>query len=234
MNQDLIQKAVDEALAGNWGEAIEANKEILKGDPNDIECLNRLARAYAESGNLTKAKELAQKVLKLDPFNNIAQRSLDKWKNLRKSDVTSSPTHSGLEIFLEEPGKTKVVPLIHLGDLKVLAKIDTGDEVNLNPHPHKASITTFDGKYVGRLSDDLSARLRNLIEAGNEYKVFIKSSDPKEVKIFIKETKKSEKTKNIQSFPGEKVEYVSFTPPELVHKKEDTPVEAPDVEDGEA
>ena len=67
----------------------------------------------------------------------------------------------------------------------------------------------------------MSARLRQLTKYGNEYKVYIKAVTEKDVKIFIRETKRADKLRDIPSFPGEKIEYVSFTPPELVHSKED-------------
>ena len=119
--------------------------------------------------------------------------------------------------FLEEPGKTKMMYVMHQGDPKVIATLDAGDEVRLDSHSHRLEILTEDGKYVGRLPDDLSARIKMLISCGNEYKVVIKSLDQAGVKILLRETKNKSGT---PSFPAEKIEYVSFTPPELVHKND--------------
>lgn len=245
MRDDLVQKAVAAALAGGWEEAIKLNKQILKKEKKDVEALNRLARAYAEQGSTTKAKRIAKRVIKIDPFNKIALKSLEKWKKLEKGKtIVSGP--SSAEAFLEEPGKTKIVSLLHLGASGILAKLDSGDEVKLNPHKHRVSITTLDGRYIGRLSDDVAARLRKLIRLGNEYQALIKSvtlqapltakqqallnpkgqalltkpTDSQDVKIFIRETKRAEGLKDVPSFPTEKINYISFTPPELVHKKE--------------
>jgi hypothetical protein len=220
MKEDTAQKAIKLALAGEWEKAIKVNKKILKETPKDTDALNRLARAYAEVGNLKKAKETAKKVLKIDPFNNIAQKALSKWKSLKKSG-DKSQVASSAEAFLEEPGKTKIVSLLHLGAPKTLAGLDTGDELKLNTHKHRVSVTTQDGKYVGRLADDISARLRELVRYGNEYQVLVKSIDPQEsVKVFIREIKRSPKLSDIPSFSTEKIDYISFTPPELVHKKD--------------
>lgn len=220
MDEELAQKAVSAAISGNWEIALKLNKVILKENSKDIDALNRLARAYAELGEMDQAKKVAKKVLKLDPFNAIASKSLEKWKKLRKGEtIVSGP--SSAQAFLEEPGKTKIVTLLHLGDKKVIAKLDSGDEVRLNPASHRVSVIAMDGKYIGRLSDDLSARLRKLIKYGNEYQVFIKSIEKDTVKIFIKETKRAEKLADIPSFSSEKIDYISFTPPELVHKKEE-------------
>ncbi len=218
--RDLAQEAIEKALDCEWDQAIELNKEILKNDPSDIDALNRLARAYSEKGNIKKAKETSQKVLKIDPYNSIALKCISKWKNAQKIDLAKS-TPTNAQIFLEEPGKTKVVSLIHLGSKCIIANLDAGDEVVINSHSHRVSITTLDGKYIGRLPDNLSARLRKLINMGNKYESFIKSISPTEVKVFIREKSKCPKLADIPSFSTEKIDYISFTPPELVHKKED-------------
>jgi len=219
MKDDLAQKAVSLALSGNWEEALLVNKKILQDDLKDVDALNRQARAYAELGKLSKAKACAKKVLKIDPFNTIALKSLEKWKELKRGEALKS-TPTSPQTFLEEPGKTKILSLIHLGDYKVIAKLDSGDEITLNTRSHRISALSNDGKYVGRLPDDLSARLKKLIKLGNEYLAFIKFANAKEVRVFIRETKRARKLADIPSFSTEKIEYVSFTPPELVHKKE--------------
>lgn len=216
---DLAQKAILSALSCEWQKAIDINEEIIKKYPHDTDALNRLARAHAELGKYKKAKETAQKVLKIDPFNTIALKALSKWKNIHKSKIRpSTPTNA--HIFLEEPGKTKMVSLLHLGCITVLANLDAGDEVILNTHSHRVSVMTNDGKYIGRLPDNLSANLRKLIKMGNIYKTFIKSTTCTEVKVFIREMKRSEKLSDIPSFSSEKIDYISFTPPELIHKKD--------------
>ncbi|KKR29029.1 MAG: hypothetical protein UT61_C0037G0002 [Candidatus Woesebacteria bacterium GW2011_GWA1_39_8] len=220
MNTDLAQEAISLALSGNWQGALKINEEILKENPSDVDALNRLARAYSETGNFRKAKETAQKVLKIDPFNTIATKSIEKWKGLKKGE-TYSQKPSNPHYFLEEPGKTKILTLIHAGSPKVLAKLDSGDEIHLNTHSHRVCVQTVNGKYIGRLPDDLSARLRKLIQLGNTYQVIVKSVNTHEAKIFIRETYRAPSLKDVPSFSAERIDYVSFTPPELVHKKEE-------------
>lgn len=217
---DLAQQAIYNALSCEWVKAVNVNEEILKENPSDVDALNRLARAQAELGKFKKARETAKKVVKLDPFNTIALKSISKWKNMQKGEnYPSSPTKA--QIFLEEPGKTKIISLLHLGSVKILASLDAGDEVFLNTHSHRVSVTLPDGKYIGRLPDNLSAHLRKLIKMGNDYQIFIKSVTFSEVKVFIRETNRSPKLTDIPSFSSEKIDYISFTSPELVHKKED-------------
>ena len=226
MDFDLTQKAVALALRGNWEEAIKLNKQILKDSPSDTDALNRLARAYAESMQIDEAKKTAEKVLKIDPFNRIAMKSIKKWKGLKidskNQNVNKSTTngHTLQNVFLEEPGKTTICSLLFPGDSKTIASLDCGDEVFMSPTNHRVSINNSEGKYVGRLADDLSARIRKFLKTGNEYRVFVKSIDDLSVKVFIKEIKRAEKLEDQPSFPTEKIEYATFTPPELVHKKE--------------
>lgn len=226
MNNDLAQESILCALSGNWQKAVELNLQILKAEPQNTESLNRLARAYSEIGKTTLAKKTSQEVLKIDPFNSIAAKSLEKWKVLKKGKSFASHSINS-ETFLEEPGRTKVVTLLHLGDPKTLVKLDSADEVKLDHHSHRVSVMSQDGKYVGRLPDDLSARMKKLITQGNVYQTFIMSVDKAEVKVFIREVERSAKLADIQSFQTEKIDYVSFTPPELVHSKDEIELSIP-------
>lgn len=222
MEMSLAQKAVKFALQRKWKEAIAANLEILASQPQDTDALNRLARAYSEMGEIGKARTTAQKVLKIDPVNPIAVKCLERWKTISKVKKDSGRVYS-VDAFLEEPGKTKLVSLFHTGDQSVFANLDPGEEVKLVPFAHRVSVNTYDGRYIGRLSDDLAARLKNLIKSGNKYQTFVKSVEPKNVTVFIREVERGEKSKDIASFPQEKIDYVAFTPPELVHS--DQPLE---------
>jgi len=216
MEISLAQKAIKLALAGKWQEAKEVNLEILKINPNDTDSLNRLAKSYAELGEISKARSIAQKVTLIDPGNSIAQKCLEKWRSVKNTDKNPS-TAISVDSFLEESGKTKLVALLNPGGREVFINLDPGEEVKINSHAHRVSVVTQDDKYIGRLPDDLSARLRNLIKGGNKYQV-----DSKEIVVFIRETAKGKSVKDMHSFQAEKIDYVSFTPPELVHK--DTPV----------
>ena len=228
MDTSLAQRAIEAALAHNWDEAIKLNLQILKLTRNDVDSLNRLCRAYIEAGQIKKAKEVAKKAVKIDPVNTITQRTLKKLQTLKSSDIhNETPVIS--ESFLEEPGKTKLIGLIHPGDDKILAGLSAGNQVTLLPHPHRVSIMTGDGKYVGRLPDDLAARLRRLIKLGFKYQTLVKSIEGRNIKVFVRELEKGKDEDGRSSFPPEKIDYVSFTPPELVHKE--TP-EIPVAEEG--
>ena len=222
MDKDLAHQAVSAALCGNWKDAITLNKEILKSDNKSVDALNRLARAFAETGDTTKATKISKKVLVIDPHNSIAVKCLEKWKGFEEGEVSFKTGPSSINDFIEEPGKTKLVALIHIGNPKLLSKLDSGDEVKLNPHGHRMSVVTGDGKYIGRLPDDVGAKLKTLIKMGNEYKVIVKCSDPKVIRVFLRETKSSPELKDIPSFTHDKIDYISFTSPGLINKKSST------------
>lgn len=214
MDTNLAPTAINLAIRGNWHEALNINLQILGSDKNNIDALNRLARCYSELEQIGKARETAQKVLQIDPNNQIAQKCITKYKNYKKSKRISDEINPS-EAFLEEPGKTKIIELLNLGSPQAICSVNTGDLVSMVTHSHKVSVMSQDNKYLGRLPDDLAVRIRSLIKSGNKYMIYIKSSSEKAVIIFVKEV--LNKTKN-PSFPQEKIDYVSYTPPELVYE----------------
>jgi hypothetical protein len=220
MDSDLAHKAVSLALSGNWQEALTVNLAILKLTPEDTDAMNRVARVYGELGEVEKAKKYSLAVLKIDSTNSIAGKALNKWKDMKPGKASGHHSStSSAEAFLEDPGKTKIVPLLHLGCQAVLSTLDAGDKIKLDYHCHRVAAVTVDGKYIGRLPDDLSARIKKLVALENKYEALIKSIDPlTQVKIFVREVARGKKAAKIFSFPGEKLEYVSFTSPELVDK----------------
>src|SRR5689334_20315625 len=78
--KSLETQAVQAALSTDWPKAIELNKQILKLDDSNIESYNRIGRAYSESGDLEKARSSYRSVLRLDPYNSIALKNLERLK----------------------------------------------------------------------------------------------------------------------------------------------------------
>lgn len=214
MNENLVRKAINLALKCQWKEAIKVNKLMLKEDKLDIEALNRLSRAYFEIGDTKKAISISNKVIKIEPSNKIAIRSIEKCKRNISCNDKSKAKNNGEQnidasVFLEEIGKTKLINLINLGSSAYISKLYSGDEVKLQTHSHRATITSYDNVYLGRLPDDLSARIKLLVKGGNTYKVFIKSICSSEVTIFIREVKRGKGMENTMSFPMDKSESIN-------------------------
>lgn len=222
MHDDQHQKAIDLALAGQWKEAVTANLAALRGDAKNVDTLNRLARAYLETGFKTKALEIYKKVLRIDKFNNIATKNIEFLKNYKIERGSTKHVHlqASNTMFLEEPGLTKTVTLIRPGDPKTLSHVRAGDEIAIAAREHSVCATNLTGQYLGRFSDDLASRLGNFIKGGNKYQAWVRSIDNLTLKIFIKETFRSPKFASVPSFPlTEKLSYAAFTPPELVHEE---------------
>ncbi|MBP6980001.1 tetratricopeptide repeat protein [Candidatus Curtissbacteria bacterium] len=207
-NEDktLEGQAVSAALDYNWELAIEINKKILKNNPNHIETLNRLARAYFETGNITKSRQTYKSVTDLDGFNVIAKKNLTRLNRLSSDQKT--PTLEGdkqnfRELFQKlasEPGKTKVVTLVKIGDQNLLSKLASGDKLKISPKKHSIELCTYDNKHVGNLPDDLSFKLLKLITAGNTFECCIKSVTQKEVQVILFEITRAKALANLPSF----------------------------------
>lgn len=185
MDSALAQDAINQALEGNWGKAIEVNSTILRSEPEDIDALNRLARAYAETGSLEKAKSATKKVLKLDPTNAIATKCLDKWANFKKPNNIPHSSKNVAKIFIEEGTKTKIIGLINLGEQSVIGSLDCGDNIKLSAAKHRVNILTQDNKYIGRFPDNLALNFINLMNTGASFESVIKSVTKDEVKVLV-------------------------------------------------
>ncbi len=202
MDPQLVDRAIKSALAQNWKEAIRINQELIDVNKEDVAALNRLAYAYLKSGSIAGAKTTYKKVLKIDKYNPIALKNLKWLTNLTKSDIhqdlsaAPSPT-----IFLEEPGKTKIVTLVNPAPFRILCNIMTSQQVVLHPKKHSIEIRSSKGVYIGALPDDISHRLLRFITSGNTYDAYVKNVEKNVVSIFIRELKRSRKYLHIPSFP---------------------------------
>ncbi len=193
--------AITASLQARWPDAINANLDILEGSPRDTSALNRLGIAYLKTKQPGNAKKVFLKVLSLDPFNSIAKTNLKKSspkfsKDYDNTSILSNHTFS----FIEEPGKSKVIPLANLGEPNVVATLYTGLEVELKIAARKVKVATVGEKYIGSLPDDISIHLIRLIKSGYKYQTLIKLADTISVQVYIKEIKNSKKLKGIPSF----------------------------------
>jgi tetratricopeptide (TPR) repeat protein len=180
-----------------------------------------LARAYIELGEIEQARKAYQKVLSLDLDNPIASKNLKRLSKTSPAKKTFQKrkkiTAGG--IFLEEPGKTKVVKLVKLASSSVLSNLDNADPVYLVPKKRRVSVTTGDGVYLGSIPDDLSRRLIRLIQGGNRYEAFIKAIEKGELQIFIRETFRARRFKNLPSFTHSRIPYSPYLNPETFYKE---------------
>ena len=195
----LKTQAIQTALIGDWENAVACNKKILEEDPNDIDTLNRLAFAYASLGNAKEAKDIYQKVLTLDNQNPIAVRNLKRLSGGSQAKTNNSNMKMN-NIFIEEPGKTKVIDLINVAEQKLISQLRSGEYLELAVKRMKIFALDGQKQYIGMLPDDLGKRLIKFMDGGNQYEAYVKTVDNHKVTVFVKETKRSSRFKYQSSF----------------------------------
>lgn len=210
-SSNLPVLAIDAALDSRWDEALKLNKKIIKLDPQNIDALNRQGRAYMEMGRCNLAKKYYSEVLKLDPYNPIALKNLKIIKAFKpngngngqifENHTPLSPSFKlDASLFLQEPGKTKVVNLLKVAEPQKLSQAYCGMKVSMISKNRKITIAGDGLNYLGVLPDDTSHHLLKLIRGGNKYDLFIKSIRVNSLSVLIKETYRSKRFKNQASF----------------------------------
>jgi hypothetical protein len=201
----LSQQAIQLAMQGRWQDAIETNGQIVDLTPSDPEAYNRLGKAYSETGQIAEAREAYESALRADAANLIAQRNLERLNRITEAEAAElakkGTTTLDPRFFMEETGKTAVVTLQHPASPTTLATLSAGDQVKLERQESQVVATTMDGTYIGRIDDQLSARLVRLMAGGNEYLAGVVGVDGNTVRIIIRETHQSPQNVGRISFP---------------------------------
>ena len=91
LKRDLGREAVNLALKGEWERATEVNKAILELFTEDVEVMNRLAKAFTEMGHYGDAKAVLDRVCEVAPFNNIAKKNRARLGQMSVSPKVSKP-----------------------------------------------------------------------------------------------------------------------------------------------
>jgi tetratricopeptide (TPR) repeat protein len=197
----LKTQAVQTALQGDWQAAVILNQMLLEEDPQDIDALNRLAFAKASLGESKEAKAIYQKVLTLDANNPIAIKNIQRISGPAIQPNGNSVQHIQVSnVFIEEPGKTKVIELINTADKKILGPLLNGEQLSLSIKRMKIFVYDSQKQYIGMLPHDIGNRLIKFIEGGNQYEAYVKIVHSTNVTILIKEIKRALRFKNQPSF----------------------------------
>jgi tetratricopeptide (TPR) repeat protein len=207
-SSNLHSQAIKAALNSSWTEAITINQQIIETDPNNIDALNRLAHAFFETEDYPKAKKYYGQVLENDPYNPIASKNLKILQCFKDDELKTKNGHNGINhfarvspsLFLQEPGKTKVVNLLKVAEPQKLSQTYCGMQVEFVIKNRGITITDSYGTYLGVLPDDISHTLLKLIKGGNKYATYVKSVKVNGLSILIRETFRSAKFRNQPSF----------------------------------
>lgn len=192
----LKTQAIQQALVGDWTNAINLNEQILKEIPDDINTLNRLGFAFLSIGNMKDAKTVYEKVLSLDMKNPIAIRNLKRLNGPSNRKV-STPLNN---LFIEETGKTKIIELINIADKKVISYLRSGEKISIRIKRNKIFALDSEERYIGSLPDDIGRRLTEFINGGNIYDAYVWTADDNKICVFIREVKRVRRYNNQPSF----------------------------------
>lgn len=158
-----------------------------------------------ELGKINLTKKYYSAVLKIDPYNPIALKNLKIIKSFKPNGIIITPLQNGHSrlspsLFLQEPGKTKMVNLLKVAEPQKLSQAYCGMKVEMAIKNRKITIIDENSNYLGVIPDDVSYHLQRLIRGGNKFESFIKSIRVNGLSILIKETYRSKRFKNQPSF----------------------------------
>jgi len=205
--RQLGEEARRAAFEGNWEEAVTLNLQILDRFQKDAEAFNRLGRAYISLGNLDEAKDAYSKALRADPANLIARRNLQRLEILRgqggktSTDVTRPGPMPRTTAFLEEVGKTWVDELVNPSELRTLADISSGEELQLSVVDDRLVVRRANGDRVGEIEPKTARRVLDLMVSGNRYEMFALGLTGQTLRIIIREIFRDPSVATTVSFP---------------------------------
>lgn len=201
---ELQQQAIMAALCSNWEEALKINQLIINTEPKNVDALNRLGRAYFELGDLDHSKKFYKEALSIDPYNQIAAKFLKRIEAFCKKGTKitsySATVPIDCDLFIEEPGKTKLVTLLKVAEPQRLSRLSTGSPVNLVIKNRGLAATDQNDEYLGIFPDDLAHGLIRLIKGGNKYQAVIKNIKTNGLTIMVREIFRSARFRNQPSF----------------------------------
>jgi tetratricopeptide (TPR) repeat protein len=204
----LKNKAIDEAVLGNYENAILLNQEILKLEPQDVDSIMQLAHAHWQLGDLSDAKKFYRQAIEIEPNNSLAKKRLLLLSSLNSKTTRLTPRRSQVRIvpitdLIEEPGKTKIVWLGNICKPEHLGPLRIGEETFLRSRKRRLEVRDIDTNFIGCLPDDISKRMLEFMSQGAAFEAFIFSIDRNEVKVYLREVAKPPKLRNVSSFVNE-------------------------------
>lgn len=204
LRRQSSKQAIALAMEGRWREAITANQSLIESFPDDVDAYNRLGRAHMELGEYGLAREAYEKAVKVDPYNTIASKNLNRLSHLREAEVDSGGSLDKVEPqqFIEEVAKAGVVNLRRLALPEILAKTVAGSRVNLKIDGPHLIVENGRGEYLGQVEPRHGQRLIKLMAGGNKYIASIISSSEEAVTVIIREVYQHPSQAGQTSFPS--------------------------------
>lgn len=203
--RSLDREAVDLALKGEWERAAQVNRDILELFSDDVEVMNRLAKALIESGAYEEASGVLDRLSEVAPHNNIARKNRSRLEHMRTSSVAAArqvrKVAGAPQLFIGESGKSTTTVLRQTPRRLSRALISPGDPVTLRLEHHALFVYSDTGQFLGQVDPKLGHRLGRLIEGGNTYEAAVIGVDGSEITITIHETHRDRRLSHVASFP---------------------------------
>ncbi len=207
IRRKLQEKAIELAAMNKWEEAVDTNRQILTlGE--DPDTYNRLGKALMELGQYSEAHDAYQHTLRLNPTNSIARKNLARLDALIARGIETGLANRkprqqvDLRMFITETGRTAITTLVDVPRSPAVEALVTGEKMDFHVEGKIVYVIDADGTIVGRLEPKLGQRLAELIGGGNRYIAAIAQSDPRTVRLLIRETYQDPSQRNRISFPG--------------------------------
>ena len=182
------EQAIALAMQNKWSDAIKVNQSIIDLFPEDTDALNRLGRALMELGRYNEARDAYQKTVSLDPTNTIARKNLARLASLKAEETVTTTEKVDPRMFIAETGKTGVVNLLHPAPRDVLAKMASGDQVDLRPEGRMLKVYSMRGQHLGTIDPKIAQRLIDLMRTGNRYAAAVMANEDGNLRVFVRET----------------------------------------------
>ena len=204
------KQAISLAMEGRWQESVEVNRAIIEKFPNDVEAHNRLGKAYLEMGEYAQAKTTYEKALKLDQYNTIAKKNIQRLDLMGEGAAApNSNTEKAVpNLFIEEIGKAGVVNLYQIAPGDRLVKMMAGDKVFLKSQDASLAVMNIREEYLGLVPSKFALRLIKLMSGGNKYTCAVVASNENAISVIIRETYQDPSQIDQVSFPGRKLEEI--------------------------
>lgn len=195
-------EAIALATQGRWQDAVVLNREILEAFPEDVEALNRLGKALAETGRYSEARKALERSLQVAPANGIARKNLERMAGMEDAPVLPTGRRAAPHVFLEESGKSITTALMGSPSAMVMAQVHSGDVVHMEVDGATVTVLSRTGQPLGRLDPKLAARFIKLQNGGNQYVAAVASVTQDGISVVVRETYQAAKMSGVVSFPS--------------------------------
>jgi tetratricopeptide (TPR) repeat protein len=189
LRRQQTEQAIKAAMQSRWDDAVRLNTSIIElSQGNDSDAFNRLGRALMALGRYGESRDAYTNALRLNPSNQIARKNLTALENKVASEGEGARSqHVDPRLFVEETGKTGIVPLGH-PNRESLVRMTPGERVYLRREGNVLFATNSAGETLGQIDTRTGLRLIRLMEGGNEYAAAISQLSADGARIIIKET----------------------------------------------